>query len=151
MDELKDLLTPAEVADYMGVQRPTVWKWLKSGYLPSTLYGRSYLISKSDLIDFETKEPRHRGRPGLRHGSYIRVNGKPVKVTSETMPTDPIERRIMWETFFLEHPEFKKKTPGEDLREKLIVTGLDIDLKNEFFRMAESAQEYEAEQTEGTR
>ena len=140
---MEKFYTPAEVAEMLGIKRATLWKWLREGYIQATTVGRSYIIPESELPKILEKTTKHPGKPTTRHTSFIRVNGKPVKIYNETIPNDPVEREIMWRTFFLEHPEYIKKKPGENEPPKLVVTGLSVGLKEEFERMAERARKYE--------
>ncbi|MBO5938441.1 MAG: helix-turn-helix domain-containing protein [Clostridia bacterium] len=47
-----EVMTPMQVAKWTPYGRNTVYAMLKSGELPSIQYRGSYLISKSDLIDY---------------------------------------------------------------------------------------------------
>ena len=47
-----DVMTPMQVARWTPYGRNTIYAMLKSGELPSIQYRGSYLISKSDLIDY---------------------------------------------------------------------------------------------------
>ena len=143
---MEKFYTPAEVAEMLGIKRATLWKWLREGYIQATTVGHSYIIPESELPKILEKAPKHPGKPqkpGTRRTFFIRVNGKPVRVTGETIPDDPVEREIMWRTFFLEHPEYIKKKPGENEPPKLVVTGLPGGLRESFERMAEEARKYE--------
>jgi len=125
--------TPMEVAEHFRLKRTTIWKWLREGYIYGISNGRGYLIPEDEILRIEEEGSIHPGRPALRKNYYIRVDGKPVKVTSEGMPDDPTERAIVWRTFILEHPGIGKKS----------VTGLPGGLKEEFYRYAAEAEKYE--------
>jgi excisionase family DNA binding protein len=47
-----ELLTIAEVADYLKLSRRTAWRWCKSGQLPAFKVGHQWRVAKSDLEDF---------------------------------------------------------------------------------------------------
>ena len=44
-----ELLTAKEVADYLRVDRATVWRWCKQGVIPAFRVGRSWRIHQDDL------------------------------------------------------------------------------------------------------
>lgn len=48
-DNNHELLTVAEVADYLRVAEQTVRKWLVNGYLPGIRIGRSVRIKRVDV------------------------------------------------------------------------------------------------------
>ena len=48
----KELFSTAQAADVLGVSRIAVFKSIKSGKLPATRVGRSYVIEKEDLMEF---------------------------------------------------------------------------------------------------
>lgn len=54
-----DLLTAAQSAEIVGCHRNTINRAAKSGDLKATLYGRAYLIKRSDLIDWIAKGKFH--------------------------------------------------------------------------------------------
>lgn len=45
----KKIYSLKEVADLLGVSRVTVFRWVKSGRLPATKIGNSYVVSVEDL------------------------------------------------------------------------------------------------------
>lgn len=145
---MEKLYTPAEAAEYFGIKIGTCWKWLRDGYLKGIRVGRSYAIPESEILRLDEAGARHSGKPSIRHSFFVRINGKPVKITEETIPDDPAERAVMWHTFFLEHPEFKKKAPGQAPEPEPVFTGLrGYGLKEEFNRYAAEAVKYDEEQT----
>ena len=54
-----DLLTAAQSAEIVGCHRNTINRAAKSGELKATLYGRAYLIKRSDLINWISKGSFH--------------------------------------------------------------------------------------------
>ena len=47
-----ELLTVAEVADYLRVGRVTVWRWCKEGVIPAFRIGRNWRVSREEFLDF---------------------------------------------------------------------------------------------------
>jgi len=64
----RDILTVAETADYLRVNRETVYRLVQSGRLPASKIGRLWRIQMPDLIRFleSTKNQRaeHAGLSG---------------------------------------------------------------------------------------
>ena len=52
-----ELLTPSEVADYLGVKPQTVTKWLRQGRLKGIKLGRLWRISERALWEFQEEVP----------------------------------------------------------------------------------------------
>lgn len=48
--ELSPLMTIKEVAEYLKVSEATVWRWVKSGKLPSAKIGRTRRVKIEDVI-----------------------------------------------------------------------------------------------------
>jgi len=59
IDELPELLTPQQVATYLGISRRRVYEYCQlspdHGGIPSFTIGKSRKIEKSDLIDWIEK------------------------------------------------------------------------------------------------
>lgn len=59
------LLTVAEVADYLRVSQHTVWRWCKEGRLPAFQIGRVWRIRKDEFeqllddLNTETDSPEN--------------------------------------------------------------------------------------------
>jgi excisionase family DNA binding protein len=54
-DERNDrLMTVPEVAEYLRVSVPTIWRWLREGTIPGIKIGKSRRIRWSEVIRFET-------------------------------------------------------------------------------------------------
>ena len=49
---LREFLTVDEVAKELRVNRRTVMRWIRTGYLPALQVGKNYRISKSDYQEF---------------------------------------------------------------------------------------------------
>jgi excisionase family DNA binding protein len=49
------LLTVAEVAEYLRVSRVTVWRWCHEGAIPAFRVGRLWRIRKQDLLEMQTR------------------------------------------------------------------------------------------------
>lgn len=49
MDATKKVFSIKEAADLLGVDRVTVFRWIKAGKLKATQVGRSFVISAEDL------------------------------------------------------------------------------------------------------
>jgi len=54
--DLKEVLTPQEVADFAGVTVLTVYRWIKDGKLKATKLGQ-WKISRADLLTAMGLEP----------------------------------------------------------------------------------------------
>lgn len=55
-DELSDeLLTPKEVATWLGVTSDTIYRWLRKGELPAIKLGRLYRIPKAEVLALVTR------------------------------------------------------------------------------------------------
>ena len=48
----KELLDSEEVAEYLGVERTTVQRWCRSGYLRGLKFGKAWRIRRDALEDF---------------------------------------------------------------------------------------------------
>ena len=48
----KELLTVAEVADYLRVSRVTAWRWCQNGLIPAFRIGRNWRIRRDELLEF---------------------------------------------------------------------------------------------------
>jgi excisionase family DNA binding protein len=53
-------LTVKDIANRLQVSEQTVWRWIRSGELPSIKLGGQYRVSPDDLQDFLKK---HRKQP----------------------------------------------------------------------------------------
>ena len=54
----EELLSPEEVAEYLGIGSVTVWRWCRDGTLPCAKIGRSWRIRRSALEEFVRKSER---------------------------------------------------------------------------------------------
>jgi excisionase family DNA binding protein len=54
------LLTTAQAAERLGVNRQWIWRLVQAGRLPAIRYGRDWLIAEADLAQLP---PRKVGRP----------------------------------------------------------------------------------------
>ena len=52
MEELDDILTPKEIAEYMKVKDRTVRKWINEARLEAAKIGNRWRIEKEDLEQF---------------------------------------------------------------------------------------------------
>ncbi|MFQ5813058.1 MAG: helix-turn-helix domain-containing protein [Anaerolineae bacterium] len=64
-------MTPSEVAEYLRVSQPTIWRWCESGKLPAFKIGHTWRIKRDELekmIDFMVPpafaDPPDRSPPG---------------------------------------------------------------------------------------
>ncbi|QUL57527.1 helix-turn-helix domain-containing protein [Paenibacillus tritici] len=57
-EDLPEICTPDQVADYLGVTRNTVYRWCKEGDIPSIKVRKVRRIQKSTLIDWIAKQER---------------------------------------------------------------------------------------------
>jgi excisionase family DNA binding protein len=48
-----ELLTVTEVAAYFRVSRVTIWRWCQEGLIPAFQIGRSWRISRDELLELE--------------------------------------------------------------------------------------------------
>jgi len=44
-----EVLTVAEIADYLRVSETTIWRWCSTGKLPAFRVGRGWRVQRSDL------------------------------------------------------------------------------------------------------
>jgi len=52
------MLTVKEVADYLRVDRVTVWRWCKQGTIPASQIGHHWRIDREDLLQIlKTTQP----------------------------------------------------------------------------------------------
>ena len=49
MDRTRDILTPEQAADYLQVNRETIYRYIRQGKLIASKLGRSYRITKPSL------------------------------------------------------------------------------------------------------
>ncbi len=49
MEQTRDILTPEQAADYLQVNRETVYRYIRQGKLIASKLGRSYRITKPSL------------------------------------------------------------------------------------------------------
>ena len=78
-----DLLTPAEVIDYLRVNVRTVYRLMRTGELPAVRVGRQWRIRRADL-DSWLRHPQPE-RPWDRHQPVAREAGdgsQPTRVPS---------------------------------------------------------------------
>lgn len=52
-----ELLTVAEVADYLRVSRVTVWRWCQQEVIPASQVGRIWRIHRDDLLQILHRSP----------------------------------------------------------------------------------------------
>ncbi|MEK3699306.1 MULTISPECIES: helix-turn-helix domain-containing protein [unclassified Paenibacillus] len=57
-EDLPEICTPEQVADYLGVTRNTVYRWCKEGDIPSIKVRKVRRIQKSTLIDWIEKQEK---------------------------------------------------------------------------------------------
>jgi len=58
-DERNDrLMTVPEVAEYLRVSVPTIWRWLREGTIAGIKIGKSRRIRRSEVVRLETGDPR---------------------------------------------------------------------------------------------
>ena len=48
----RDILTPEQVADYLQLRKETIYRYIRSGHLYATKVGRSYRVSRDDILSF---------------------------------------------------------------------------------------------------
>ena len=56
--QVDELLTIAEVADYLKLSRRTTWRWCKTGHLPAFKVGHQWRVAQSDLDRFIQRSNR---------------------------------------------------------------------------------------------
>jgi len=52
-----EVLTVAEVADYLRVSRVTAWRWCQAGLIPAFQIGRNWRIRRDDLLELLEQPP----------------------------------------------------------------------------------------------
>lgn len=88
-----DLMTPAQVAEYLQLHKLTIYKYIREGRLPAARIGRSWRILKSDverLIDEGRPVPEAasngRPRPGTRREVPSRADGRAAEPPTGRAP-----------------------------------------------------------------
>ncbi len=59
-----DFITAREAAVIMGLNRYTVYRWLRFGFVPHHRYGRTIRVSRSDLLRFMAEHQSWAAPPG---------------------------------------------------------------------------------------
>ena len=83
-----DYREPEWVAEKLGLDKNTVYKYLQEGWLPGVQLGRKWLISERLLAEYLEKETR--SQTASRRGSLPRtprLNKAWSSITSTEMPT----------------------------------------------------------------
>jgi excisionase family DNA binding protein len=110
-DQNPDLLTVAQVAEYLQLNRMTVYKYIREGRIPASRIGKSYRVRRQDLEAFLEAArllPRAPGReilqpsPKREHQGVIRVQpprgtappADPLPAVAEPMPDRPTPEEI---------------------------------------------------------
>ena len=57
-----DLLTPAEVVDWLRVTRRSVYEWIRTGRLPALRAGGRWRIRREDVEAFVRSQKRNAGK-----------------------------------------------------------------------------------------
>lgn len=55
---MKSVYNATEVAEKLGVSEHTIWRHIKEGKLPASKPGKSFVITRSDLIEYLGSEDR---------------------------------------------------------------------------------------------
>ncbi|MFH0887481.1 MAG: helix-turn-helix domain-containing protein, partial [bacterium] len=55
MSKLEDINTPEQVAEYLKLNKNTVWKYIREGTMPAVKLGNKYRVNKIDILDFISK------------------------------------------------------------------------------------------------
>lgn len=66
MDALDTIMTPEQVADYLQLDRETIYRYIRSGKLAASKLGRTYRVQQGDVKTLleKTKVPRAGPCPG---------------------------------------------------------------------------------------
>jgi excisionase family DNA binding protein len=132
LDRLDPLLSPEEVAGYLGVGQATVYRWCREERLPAVKIGRRWRVRRSALEEFVRKHERSETLVG-RLGSFLEVPDNLLAVVQdrELMRTIDAAFFRMAEArggtmikYQLEEPRLP--SVGE-VREKLGQAGLDVE------------------------
>ena len=68
---LRDVMTPEQVADYLQLDKETIYRLIRDRRLAATRIGRAYRIPRQDL---ETFLVTNSTRPEVRQALFARVN-----------------------------------------------------------------------------
>lgn len=49
MEPVRDIMTPEQVAEYLQLDRETIYRYIRSGKLAASRFGRAYRIAKFDV------------------------------------------------------------------------------------------------------
>ena len=58
LDKLPDIMTVQELADYLKLDKQTIWRHIKGGKLVAHKYGKHIRIEKSDIIKWREDASR---------------------------------------------------------------------------------------------
>lgn len=90
-DAPADILTVEQVADYLQLNKLTVYKYVRDGRLPASKIGKSYRIRRADVEAFLESQRLQPGREGPRRGRRRRPV-IPIRVVPR-FPAGPEEGR----------------------------------------------------------
>ena len=65
----KDWLMPVEAAEVIDVTPSAITRAIRKGHLPALPSGRSYLISRADLDEYDRQRQRGAASPWYRRGA----------------------------------------------------------------------------------
>ncbi|MBI2942102.1 MAG: helix-turn-helix domain-containing protein [Chloroflexi bacterium] len=105
MERTPEILTPEQAADYLQVDRETVYRYIRAGKLPASKLGRSYRIPKRslDLLLWATRTTRNL--------SLREYTGEQIEQFLRDDELDEEARRIAER--FLKSTERKGRRPAE--------------------------------------
>jgi excisionase family DNA binding protein len=132
LDQLDRLLSTEEVAEYLGVGQPTVYRWCREGSLPAVKIGRRWRVRRSALEEFVRKNERSETLVG-RLRAFVEVPDNLLAVVQDREFMSKVDAAFFRTAearggtmvkYQLEEPRLPSL--GE-VREKLGQAGLDVE------------------------
>ena len=89
MEAVKEIMTPEQVADYLQLNKDTVYRYIREGKLIASRLGRNYRISKDnvDLFLLATSTS-----PGAKEALFSRLENAAER--NKGIPFEEVERDV---------------------------------------------------------
>ncbi len=86
MEEMKEVMTPEQVAEYLQLNKDTVYRYIREGKLVASRLGRNYRITKATVGMFLLSTIT---RPAARESAFNRLES--VAERNKEMPFEEVE------------------------------------------------------------
>jgi excisionase family DNA binding protein len=132
LDQLDRLLSTEEVAEYLGVGQPTVYRWCRDESLPAVKIGRRWRVRRSALEEFVRKNERSETLVG-RLRAFVEVPDNLMAVVQDRELMRKVDAAFFRTAearggtmvkYQLEEPRLPSL---KEVREKLGQAGLDVE------------------------